>query len=67
MCVEPFADFWEGGSGGDFSGFHQGCAVFEGVVFVAVDVGLDDEVGDGLPLIAVHLLGDGEALADHVE
>ena len=41
--------------------------MFEGVVFVAVDVRLDDQVGGLLPLRAVHFLGDGEALADDVE
>src|SRR5207245_9337087 len=65
--LQPLADVVQCSAGYDFASVHECGAVFEGVVLVAVDVGLDDQVGGLLPNAAVHLLRDGEALANDIK
>ena len=65
--LQPFADFRERGAGGYFASSYQGGAVFEGVVFEAVDVGFNHHVRGYFPLAAVHLLGYRKTLSDYIE
>ena len=41
--------------------------MLEIIIAVAGDIGLNDQVGALPGLLAVHLLSDREALADHIE
>ena len=65
--LEPFPDFGQRGARDDFSGTNQSSGMFESVVFVTVDVGLNHQIGSLLPNVAIHFLSNREALADHIE
>ena len=67
QALQPPANFRQSRSGHDFSGAHQLGAVFEGVVLVAIHIRFDHQVGGLFPLAAVHLLGDGKTLPNHIE
>src|SRR5207245_11612222 len=65
--LQPLADVVQCSAGYDFASVHECGAVLECVVLVAVDVGLDDQVGGMLPNAAVHLLRNGEALDNDIK